>query len=110
MNSKRKGNAGERELLCLLEAHGITARRNDQKWTGGVDNPDISAELRGIPVHVEVKHREHFSLYPAMEQAAHDANGHALPVVAYRANRKPWVVILRLGDVFSLLSCANAEQ
>lgn len=103
-SSKRKGDSGEREFLHLLEAKGIAAHRNDQKWVGGLDNPDISVDIRGTPIHVEVKRREHFSLYPAMEQAVHDANGHALPCVAYRANRKPWVVILRLEDLLGLMT------
>ncbi len=34
MNSKRKGNAGELELLHLLEGYGLTVRRNDQRYTG----------------------------------------------------------------------------
>ena len=42
MNSKRKGNGGERELLSILQAVGV-AVRNDQRYTGGVDNPDIGA-------------------------------------------------------------------
>ena len=41
MNSKRKGNAGELEFLHLLEAQGLTVWRNDQRYTGGRDNPDV---------------------------------------------------------------------
>ena len=35
MNAKKKGSAGERELLHLLEAHGIQAHRNNQAFIGG---------------------------------------------------------------------------
>lgn len=74
MNSKRKGNGGERELLSILQAVGV-AERNDQRYTGGVDNPDISFTLGGRRFHVECKRAERFNAYAAMEQAEHDANG-----------------------------------
>lgn len=133
MNSKRKGNAGERELLHLLEGYGLDVHRNDQTFIGGVDNPDISfsaitgtspalatrspmqalsalvglwptsCRVEGIPVHVECKRTEKLSLYEAMEQAERDANGHALPVVMHRRNRKPWLVVIKLDDMMKLI-------
>ena len=104
MNAKRKGSAGERELLHLLEAHGIPAHRNDQRFIGGVDRPDISAEVSGIPLHVEVKRQERLRLSEAVAQAVRDANGHALPVVAHRSNRQPWLVTARMEDVLRVLN------
>ena len=97
MNSKRKGNDGERELCALLSAEGI-ATRNDQRYVGGKDNPDISLEIGGERYHVECKRAERFNAYEAMEQAVRDANGHAIPLVAHRRNRKPWLVVLSLDD------------
>lgn len=98
MNSKRKGNSGERELLRILKSQGIEARRNDQTYKCGVDNPDISAIIANLPVHIEVKRTERFNLYEAMEQAVHDANGHAIPIVAHRRNNKPWCICILLDD------------
>ena len=103
MNSKRKGSAAERELLRLLEAHGIPAHRNLQQFVGGVDNPDIAATVCGLPVHLEVKRQERLRLSEAMAQAVRDANGHALPIVAHRSNRQPWLLTVRLEDVLQLL-------
>lgn len=97
MNSKRKGNAGERELLSILSEAG-KAERNDQRYIGGKDNPDISFRHNGKKYHVECKRCEKLSLYEAMEQAVRDANGHATPVVMHRRNKKPWLVVLRLSD------------
>lgn len=102
MNSKRKGNAGELELLHLLEKAGFTARRNDQTFIGGKDNPDISLEVGGKRFHLEVKRAERFNAYEAMSQAVEDSNGHAMPVVVHRRNRKPWLVVMRLGDFLAL--------
>lgn len=103
MNVKKKGNAGERELLHLLEAHGIPAHRNNQAFIGGLDRPDIAAEVGGIPLHVEVKRQERLRLSEAVAQAVHDANGHALPIVAHRSNRQPWLLTVRLEDVLQFL-------
>ena len=104
MNSKRKGNAGEREVLQILINAGIDARRNDQTFVGGIDNPDISASICGIPLHVEVKRKERFSVYDAMKQATRDANGHALPIVLYRRNREKWLAIASLDDILKLIN------
>lgn len=102
MNSKRKGNAGERELLAILAEHGA-ACRNDQTFVGGVDNPDIAFSAAGRRFHVECKRAEKFNAYAAMEQAQRDANGHAIPLVAHRRNRRPWLVVLTLEDFLSLM-------
>ena len=106
MNSKRKGNAGELELLHLLESSGLNAHRNQQGYVGGVDNPDIALDAGGERYHLEIKRTERFSLYPAMYQAERDANGHAVPVVVHRSNRKPWVCVLRLADFLRLVNKA----
>ncbi len=102
-NSKRKGNAGERELAHLLAARGIHCQRNDQCYVGGEDNPDVSATIGGAALHLEVKRTERFRLWDALEQATRDANGHAVPVVVHRANRRPWVAVLALDDLLMLL-------
>lgn len=97
MNSKRKGNAGERELLSILAEAG-KAQRNEQRYIGGKDNPDISFQHNGVKYHVECKRCEKLSLYEAMSQAIRDANGKAVPVVVHRRNKKEWLVVLRLSD------------
>lgn len=103
MNSKRKGNLGELELLHLLEAAGLDVQRNQQAGVGGIDNPDIALQHKGRRYHLEVKRKESLSVYQAMEQAIADANGHAVPLVVHRRNRKPWIVIMRLGDFLGMI-------
>lgn len=109
MNSKRKGNAGELEALHLLEEEGLEVHRNDQRYIGGKDNPDISLSAAGQRFHLEVKRKEKFSLYEAMDQAVADANGKAVPVVLHRKNRRPWVAILRMGDFIQLLKRSTGD-
>ena len=41
MNSKKKGNAGEVELLHLFHDRGFPVYRNDQRYRGGLENPDL---------------------------------------------------------------------
>lgn len=101
MNSKRKGNAGERELCSLLAAEGV-AVRNDQRYVGGMDNPDISLEMGNRRFHVECKRAERFNAYEAMEQAIRDANGHAIPIVMHRRNRKQWLVVMNLENFIEI--------
>lgn len=103
MNSKRKGNRAERELLHLLQAYGVEAHRNDQQYIGGVNNPDIAVKIGSVSVHVEVKRQERLSLPAALRQAKRDANGHALPVVVHRRSREPWLVTLELTDLLEVL-------
>ena len=68
MNSKVKGNSGERELAKILCAHGYNAHRNDQRYISGLENPDVS--LPGI--HIECKRTETLRLYNALEQGVKD--------------------------------------
>ena len=98
------------ELLRLLEGRGISAHRNDQRYTGGVDNPDIGCEICGHRVHVEVKHVERLNIHGAMQQAVRDAAGHALPAVAHRRNRAPWLITMRLEDLLTALEGGEARD
>ena len=110
MNSKRKGNQAERELLKILQSYGLDARRNDQRYIGGVDNPDISVKIGPVSVHVECKRVERLQLAAALRQAHRDANGHALPVVVHRRSREPWIVSMELTDLLEVLGYAGTES
>lgn len=103
MNSKRKGSAGERELLAALVEAGLVAKRNDQTYKGGVDNPDIGFEVDGVKYHVECKRTEKFNLRAAFDQAESDANGHAIPLVCHRYNKHPWTVTMKLNDFLRMV-------
>jgi L-lactate utilization protein LutC len=73
----------------------VDARRG-QQYQGGEESPDVKADI--ADVHFEVKRRENFRLYEAIEQAVEDA-GAKVPVVLHRTNRHPWVAIVRLDDL-----------
>ena len=96
MNSKKKGSNGERELLRLLEPY--EAERHEQRYIGGLGNPDISFVLGGTLFHCECKRVERLNIHAAFAQASRDAQGGAVPVVAHRRNREPWLVTMKLDD------------
>ena len=103
--SKEKGKVGEREVAALLRGHGVEARRG-QQFSGGDDSPDVVHSMGGL--HLEVKRTEKLQLWPAFEQANRDAGGDT-PVVVHRANHRPWVAILPLGDLIELWKKANQK-
>ena len=96
VNSKRKGSSAERELCAYLSEKGFHAVRNDQRYKGGTNNPDISA-IGLEPYHIEVKRVERLNIGAAMAQAEHDAPG-KIPVVIHRRSRQPWLITLHLTD------------
>ena len=105
MNSKRKGGAGERELCDILTAAGFPAHRNDQRFIGGIDNPDIDAE--GLErFHAEVKRVERLNISAAFAQASRDCAGR-VPIVMHRRNREPWLVTMKLDDWLQEVSCED---
>ncbi|MDH3376206.1 MAG: hypothetical protein OEQ39_04460 [Gammaproteobacteria bacterium] len=98
INSRQKGNRGEREFAAFLREHGYEARRG-QQFSGGGDSPDVVSNL---PFHIEVKRTERFSLYPSMDQAKADA-GDRVPIVCHRASHRPWVVVMDARDFLKLI-------
>ena len=105
--SRNKGKAGEREAAKeISRLFGVDARRGVQ-FAGGTDSPDV---VHGLPdVHVEVKRTERLSLWAAIDQAVSDA-GTKMPIVLHRANRRPWIAVLRLDDLPTLVEKLGAGE
>ena len=96
--SRRKGRTGEQELSRYLSARRFPARRSCQ-YKGHAEAPDIHCP--SIPFAIECKRVEKFNAYAALEQAEAVADGPAL--VCHRRNGKPWLAVLRLDHLLSLL-------
>ena len=105
-NSNRKGKAGELELAHFLTDNGHPARRG-QQYRGGGDSPDVICET--LPLHFEVKRVERLRLHEAMQQAIDDAGRGMVPVVAHKANRKPWLAVMRLSDLMALIQSMQED-
>jgi hypothetical protein len=97
VNSKRKGNTGEREIAALLQDYGYTARRG-QQYCGTSGDADVV----GLPgIHIEVKRVERLNIHNAMAQSVRDAREGETPVVFHSRNRTPWLVTMTFDDFIS---------
>lgn len=104
MNSKVKGNKGERELAAILREHGYNTRRGQQFCGANGD-----ADVVGLPgIHIEVKRVERLNIYEAMQQSIRDARSGEMPAVFHRRNRKGWLVTMPLEEWIELYSEAKA--
>lgn len=100
MNSKQKGKRGELELAAFLRECGFSDARRGQQFKGSPDSPDVV----GVPGHhVECKRVQTLRLHAALEQAQKDAGDGDTPIVAFKANHKPWVAILKLQDYLGMV-------
>ena len=96
VNSKRKGNNGEREFAKLCRFEGYDVRRGQQY--NGLEGEDVV----GLPgVHVEVKRVQRLNVDAAMLQSITDADG-KVPIVAHRKNNEPWLITMTAEDWFKL--------
>lgn len=94
--SQVKGSNGEKELVGLLWEAGYNNVIQPPQPTYG-KRPDVE----GLPnIHCEVKRREKLNVYEAFEQSKRDSVkfGDGLPVVFWRKNRRPWLVVMELED------------
>ena len=106
-NSKAKGKRGELEWAKVLRELGYGDARRGQQYDGR-GQADV---IGGIPgTHCEAKRRETLSLYPAMEQAVRDAKPGEIPYVACVKNRKPWLVVVRAGDLRAFARAVLADE
>jgi len=91
IHSLNKGKRGEREWAAFLcRALDVGARRGVQ-YSGSPDSPDVATSL---PFHFEVKRLARFIGYKYLKQAVRDSSPDKIPVVAVRANRERWLVIM----------------
>lgn len=98
INSKQKGNRGEREFARLCRENGFHEARRGQQYNG-LDGEDVV----GLPyMHIEIKRVERLNISKAIRQAIEDAKEDQIPMVAHRKNREEWLVTMRAEDWFIL--------
>ena len=99
INSKKKGNKGEREFASLCREYGFIETRRGQQYCG-IEGKDIV----GLPgYHVEVKRVERLNISKAMEQAERDAGKEEVPIVAHRKNYEKWKITINARDFLRLI-------
>lgn len=98
INSKQKGNRGEREFARLCRENGFHEARRGQQYNG-LDGEDVV----GLPyMHVEVKRVERLNVSNAIRQAMEDKKEEDIAMVAHRKNNEEWLVTMRAEDWFML--------
>jgi Holliday junction resolvase len=104
MNSRTKGKRGELELAAELRRLGFASARRGRQYAGHPDAPDIADAIPGT--HIECKRVEALNIDKAITQAITDAGEH-LPLVMHRRSRRPWLLTLRLEDIWTLREILN---
>jgi len=98
VNSKDKGNRGERGWAKICQKYGFTEAKRGQQYSGlGGD------DVVGLPgIHVEVKWVEDLVVDDAILQSQRDAEPDELPIVAHKKNHKLWLVTMGFSDWYHL--------
>lgn len=97
---RRKGAAGEREVVAIFRDAGIEARREREGRIGA----DLVLDVPGY--HVSVKRHETLRLPLWIAEA--EAAGDGVPIVAFRRSRMPWYAAVPLDVLASLLAAAES--
>lgn len=105
MNSKQKGNRGERELANLLKTYGFNTRRGVQ-YNGRQGDADVVG-INGM--HIECKRCQQVKDEAFLQQAERDARKGDMPVVMYRRNHEKWKATMRL-DHFMIIWCVLTDD
>lgn len=100
INSRRKGAEGELEFAKLCQENGYDGARRGQQYSG-IEGQDVVG-LEGF--HVEVKRVEALNVDKALEQSKRDAADGAIPIVAHRKNRRPWLITMDADHFFQILN------
>jgi len=108
VNSKDKGKRGELEACRALARIGVTARRAVQ-YHGLADGGDLV--IPGAPrLHTEVKNLARIAVYAAYDQAVRDAGGRRMPWCLLHADRRPWLALLAVDDLFPILKALETAR
>lgn len=102
INGKKKGKAGELEVVRLCKAEGYDVHRSAQ-YCGNTEEGE--ADVVGLPgIHIEVKRVEHLNLDDALAQATRDAGKTTgnIPTVWHRKNGTAWKVTMDAHQFFRL--------
>ena len=98
---RRKGAAGELEVVHLLQAAGWSLARRTHDGREQSLRGDIANGPAGV--HIEVKRTERANPWSWIEQANSDAAAHDVPVIAFRRSHSDWQAIIPLDELLALL-------
>lgn len=93
IKAKRKGSAGELELVHELNERGFECRRS-QQYCGDAGDADVVG-LKGI--FVECKRVQNLNIHEAMSKAVEQCKDD-VPAIFHRKDNTNWVVTMGLDD------------
>ena len=98
-SQRTKGAAGERDICDLiLRDLGIEVHRNLQQTRDG------GADIKLKPFSIEVKRRAAIgNIYDWVDQAERGCEFPERPIVVCRADRKKWLAIMTIDELFRLI-------
>ena len=105
INSKRKGNVGERELANILKDYGYQCRRGRQY--NGLEGEDVV----GLDyIHIECKRVQKLNIEEALQQAKKDSRSEQIPAVFHRKNGEKWKVTMELSSRIKLYNSYYSDM
>lgn len=99
INSKAKGRRFEQEVAHLFQDWGYDAHRTAQYC--GKTGQAADVRIDGSGLHIECKNYKEIAVYKWYEQAVNDskaAGNGDIPIVVFRGNNKPPMVMLSFED------------
>lgn len=97
VDSRDKGKRLELDAAALLRGIGFTGAERCQQFQGLGSDGDI--RVPGVPIHWEVKGRANIAIYKWVDQALADCRRGRVPTVMMKGDRRPWLLMLRAGDL-----------
>jgi len=108
MNSRAKGQRGERDWAATLRNLGFPDARRGVQYQGAPGSPDV---VGGIPgTHCEVKRTEKLRIYKAMNQAEAETGPGEIPYVAHRKNNTDWLVTVPVSFLIDFCRVVTAAD
>lgn len=98
---RRKGAAGELEVVHLLRAAGWGFAERTSRGVAQKGRCDIANGPAGCAI--EVKRQERLAVPAALDQLARNAGPHDIPILIHRPSRHEWMATLPLDELLPLL-------
>ena len=98
---REKGRRGELEVVKILQAHGVTAKRG----MVFLKEPDVVTDL---PIHIEAKRQETTKIHEWMKQSVEQCRG-KIPTVVHRRSREEWLITMKFEDFLKLIGGNNND-
>jgi len=109
INSRSKGQRGERAWRDVWRDEGFEAERGQQR-SGSPDSPDVKVPFWDDVMQQEVKWVEKLNIWSTMEKAIEDAGPGKAPIVAHKRNGEDFLVTMRASDWFLMLHSCDFDD